>query len=92
MVLLNINSNAWSRRRFVKMALALPLGGLFSRLRAFAAPHTNRVKITDIKVMQIQKIAGNSLIKIETDSGLVGHGARSPGGPDSASRRGRGNR
>jgi L-alanine-DL-glutamate epimerase-like enolase superfamily enzyme len=81
MVLLHINSNPWSRRRFVKMALALPLAGLFSRLRAFAAPHTNRVKITDIKVMQIQKIAGNSLIKIETDSGLVGYGEAGVSGP-----------
>jgi L-alanine-DL-glutamate epimerase-like enolase superfamily enzyme len=63
------------------MALALPVAGLFSRLRAFAAPHANRVKITDIKVMQIQKIAGNSLIKIETDSGLVGSGEAGVSGP-----------
>ena len=71
----------WSRRRFVKMALSLPLVGLFSRFHALAAPHTNRVKITDIKVMQIQKIAGNTLIKIETDSGLTGYGEAGVSGP-----------
>jgi hypothetical protein len=48
-----MTGNPWSRRRFVKVALTLPLAGLFSRLHALAAPHMNRVKITDIKVMQI---------------------------------------
>lgn len=34
----------------------------------------NKVKITDIKAMQIKRIAGNCLIKIETDAGIAGYG------------------
>ena len=54
------------------MAAALPAAGLFSGYRALAAPHVNRVKITAIKAMAIRNIAGNCLIRIDTDSGLSG--------------------
>lgn len=78
---MNIHNAIPSRRNFIRMAISLPLAGLFSKLNAFAQPHLNRVKITDIKVMQIQGIAGNSLVKIETDSGLVGYGEAGISGP-----------
>jgi galactonate dehydratase len=39
------------------------------------------VKITAIKAMQVRGIAGNCLIKIETDQGLVGYGEAGATGP-----------
>ena len=43
-------------------------------------PERGRVQITDIKAMQLQKHP-LSLIKIETDVGLVGYGEASTHGP-----------
>jgi hypothetical protein len=64
-----------TRRNLLRLALALPVTGTWlSRLRAFAAPHVNRVKITDVRAMAINSIAGNCLIRIDTDSGLAGYG------------------
>ena len=51
------------------------------RYQALAAPHVNRVKITDVKAMAINNIAGNCLIRIDTDSGLTGYGEAGSSGP-----------
>jgi galactonate dehydratase len=63
------------------LAVALPAAGLFNRFRALAAPHVNRVKITNIRAMAINNIAGNCLIRIDTDAGLVGYGEAGATGP-----------
>jgi L-alanine-DL-glutamate epimerase-like enolase superfamily enzyme len=70
-----------SRRDLIRLAVALPSAGLFSHYRALAAPSLNRVKITNIKAMAVQNIAGNCLIRIDTDSGLVGYGEAGATGP-----------
>jgi L-alanine-DL-glutamate epimerase-like enolase superfamily enzyme len=70
-----------SRRDFLKLALALPAGGWMARYRAMAAPVTGSVKITDLKAMAIQSIAGNCLIRIDTDAGLKGYGEAGATGP-----------
>jgi len=61
--------------------LALPAGAWIERLHAYAEPHKGKVKITNVKAMQIANIAGNCLIKIETDAGLVGYGEAGSTGP-----------
>ena len=70
-----------SRRNLLRFAVALPAAGLFSRYRAMAAPNVNRVKITSIRAMAIKNIAGNCLIRIDTDSGLSGFGEAGATGP-----------
>ena len=71
----------WTRRDIFRMAAALPAGSLFSRLQAVAAPNLNKVKITNIRAMAIKNIAGNCLIRIDTDSGLTGYGEAGSTGP-----------
>jgi hypothetical protein len=63
------------------MALALPAGNVFSRLRAAAVPYAAKVKITGIKAVAVQNIAGNCLIKVETGVGLAGYGEAGATGP-----------
>ena len=70
-----------TRRDFIRLAVALPSAGLFARYRALAAPDLHRVKITDVRAMAIQNIAGNCLVRIDTDSGLVGYGEAGATGP-----------
>ncbi len=70
-----------TRRNLMRLAVALPVGTVFSRLRAFAAPLANKVKITGIKALQIGGIAGNCLIRVDTDAGLVGYGEAGVTGP-----------
>jgi L-alanine-DL-glutamate epimerase-like enolase superfamily enzyme len=70
-----------SRRDLIRLAVALPSAGLFARYRAMAAPSLKRVKITDVRAMAIQNIAGNCLVRIDTDSGLVGYGEAGSTGP-----------
>ncbi len=70
-----------SRRDLLRMAVALPAAGLFAGYRAMAAPNVNRVKITNIRVLAIRNIAGNCLIRIDTDSGLSGFGEAGATGP-----------
>jgi L-alanine-DL-glutamate epimerase-like enolase superfamily enzyme len=70
-----------SRRDLMRLAVALPSVGLFSRYRALAAQNLNRVKITGIRAMAIQNIAGNCLIRIDTDSGVTGYGEAGATGP-----------
>src|SRR5436305_4803124 len=59
-----------TRRDLFRLAAGLP----FTRLRALAAPHINRVKITDVRAMAINNIAGNCLIRVDTDAGITGYG------------------
>jgi L-alanine-DL-glutamate epimerase-like enolase superfamily enzyme len=68
--------NSLSRRDLIRLA-----AGSFTTFRALAAPNVNRVKITAIRAMQIKNIAGNCLIRIDTDSGLTGYGEAGATGP-----------
>lgn len=52
-----------------------------TRYTALAQPHQGKVKITAVKAMQVQNIAGNCLIKIETDAGITGYGEAGATGP-----------
>jgi len=70
-----------SRRDLLRVALGLPAAGLFARYQAMAAPNVNRVKITNVRAMAIRNIAGNCLIRIDTDSGLTGYGEAGATGP-----------
>ena len=70
-----------TRRELFRLALALPAAGVFTRFNPLVAADRNKVKITDIKAMQINRIAGNCLIKIETDAGIVGFGEAGMTGP-----------
>lgn len=70
-----------SRREWFRRALALPAGAWMARYNALAQPHRGKVKITALKAMQVQDIAGNCLIKIETDAGLTGYGEAGATGP-----------
>jgi L-alanine-DL-glutamate epimerase-like enolase superfamily enzyme len=71
----------WTRRDLLRMAVALPAGGFLSRYQALAAPQMNRVKITNVRAMAIKNIAGNCLIRVDTDSGLTGYGEAGSTGP-----------
>lgn len=64
----------WTRRDLLRLAIALPVGTLFSRYRALAAPYRNKVKITALKAMGIKTASGNCLVRVDTDSGLSGYG------------------
>src|SRR5579862_2398612 len=70
-----------SRRELMRLAVALPGLGWIDRYRALAAPNLNRVKITNIRAMAIQNIAGNCLIRIDTDGGITGYGEAGATGP-----------
>jgi len=72
---------AMTRRNLLRLAVALPAAGSFLRYRALAVPFAGRVKITEIKAMAIQNIAGNCLIRIDTDAGLTGYGEAGATGP-----------
>src|SRR5580692_9145997 len=77
----NSHMPSLSRRDLLRAALALPAAGLFARYRAMAAPSVNRVKITSVRAMAIRNIAGNCLIRIDTDGGLTGYGEAGATGP-----------
>jgi galactonate dehydratase len=51
------------------------------RYHAFAQSHRGKVKITAIHAVQIKNIAGNCLIRIDTDAGLHGYGEAGVSGP-----------
>jgi len=71
----------WTRRDLFRLAVALPAGLWLARYRALAAPYRNQVKITNIQAMAIRNIAGNCLIRIDTDAGLSGYGEAGATGP-----------
>ena len=70
-----------SRRDLIRLAVALPSAGVFNGYGAMAAPSLKRVKITAIRAMALQNIAGNCLVRIDTDSGLAGYGEAGATGP-----------
>ena len=61
-----------NRRTWLRMVLGAPIALSIPSFDAFAQNQRGKVKITDVKAMQISNIAGNCLIRIDTDSGLVG--------------------
>lgn len=65
----------------LRLAVTLPAGSLFTRYRALAAPHQGKVKITAIHAMALKNIAGNCLIRVDTDAGLTGYGEAGASGP-----------
>src|ERR1700759_3720389 len=70
-----------TRRNLIRLAVALPAAASFSRFRALAQPNLKKVKITAVKAMAIKNIAGNCLIRIDTDAGLTGYGEAGASGP-----------
>ena len=50
-------------------------------LQPLPASETGRVRITALKAMELKDSAGQSLVKIETDAGLVGYGEAGANGP-----------
>lgn len=71
----------WTRRDLLRLAVTLPAGSFLARYQALAAPHRNQVKITGIRAMAIKNIAGNCLIRVDTDAGLSGYGEAGSTGP-----------
>ena len=71
---------ALTRRNFLHL-LGLPAGAWLAGFQSLRAAYEGKVKITAIKAMQIRNIAGNCLVKIETDQGLVGYGESGVSGP-----------
>jgi L-alanine-DL-glutamate epimerase-like enolase superfamily enzyme len=71
----------FTRRQWLMRALAAPGFAWMARYGVFAQPHRGKVKIISIKAMQIHNIAGNCLIRIETDAGLTGFGEAGASGP-----------
>jgi len=71
----------WTRRDLLRLAVALPAGSFLARYQALAAPYQGKVKITAVKAMAIRNIAGNCLIRIDTDAGLTGYGEAGATGP-----------
>lgn len=69
-----------TRRDLFRLAVALPAGACVARYQALAARDRKRVKITEIKAMNLGN-RGTSLLKIETDAGLAGYGEASASGP-----------
>jgi L-alanine-DL-glutamate epimerase-like enolase superfamily enzyme len=66
--------STWTRRNFIKASLALPVAAWFANFKAMAAPFTGAVKIKAIKCLELTTVSGGCLIRIETDSGLIGYG------------------
>jgi L-alanine-DL-glutamate epimerase-like enolase superfamily enzyme len=76
----------WTRRDLLRLAVALSAGGFLNHYKALAAPHQGKVKITAIKAMALKNIAGNCLIRVDTDAGLTGYGEAGATGPMARSR------
>ncbi len=58
-----------------------PLAGSLSALRAYAAPVAGKVRITGIRAMALDHMAGNCLIRVDTDAGISGIGEAGATGP-----------
>ena len=50
-------------------------------LETLSESEKNRVRITDVKAMQLKDQAGQSLVKVETDAGVYGIGEAGASGP-----------
>ena len=75
-----------TRRQWLLRMLALPAGAWMTQFHSLAQAHRGKVKLAAVKAMQVKNIAGNCLIKIETDSGLIGYGEAGSSGPMARSR------
>lgn len=66
----------YSRRNFLGRIMAMPAGIWLASYKDFSESPAfrNQVKITAIKVMQLDFQSDGCILKIETDSGLVGYG------------------
>jgi L-alanine-DL-glutamate epimerase-like enolase superfamily enzyme len=73
--------NPGMTRRQWLLQLALPASAWMTRFKTFAQGHRGKVKITAVKAMQVKNIAGNCLIRVETDAGLIGYGEAGASGP-----------
>jgi L-alanine-DL-glutamate epimerase-like enolase superfamily enzyme len=71
----------WSRRRFMKLAVMLPISASLAHFRLIAQAQAKKVKITGIRAMALNNIAGNCLIRIDTDGGVTGYGEAGATGP-----------
>src|SRR5262249_47427530 len=71
----------WTRRDLLRVALPLPPGAPLDHYNAIAAPYLGKVKITAIKAMALKNIAGNCLIRVDTDAGITGYGEAGSSGP-----------
>ena len=71
----------YSRRQLLRLAVSLPLGASFDSLRARTETHAGKIKITAIQAMALRNIAGNCLIRVDTDAGLSGYGEAGASGP-----------
>ena len=76
-----MSCQGWNRRRFMKLAVMLPVSASLGRFRILAQTQAKKVKITGISAMALNNIAGNSLIRVDTDSGLTGYGEAGATGP-----------
>ena len=63
-----------NRRDLLKMVIGAPVASWLLGYRALAAPFANMVKITAIKTMGLDNLGDGSLVRVETDAGLVGYG------------------
>ncbi|HYI92720.1 MAG TPA: mandelate racemase/muconate lactonizing enzyme family protein [Bryobacteraceae bacterium] len=75
-----------TRRTLLRALMTASATTSFPRYRALAQAQRGKVKITDVKAMQVKNIAGNCLIRINTDAGLVGYGEAGASGPMARSR------
>ena len=75
-----------TRRTLLRALMTTSAATSFAPYRAFAQAQRGKVKITDVKAMQVKSIAGNCLIRINTDAGLVGYGEAGASGPMARSR------
>src|SRR5258708_25889477 len=71
----------WTGRRFIKLAVMVPVSARLAYFRLLAQTQAKKVKITGISAMALNNIAGNSLIRVDTDSGLTGYGEAGATGP-----------
>lgn len=73
--------NRWTRRDLLQLMAIAPLAGYLSALQAYAAPLAGKVRITGIKAMALEHMAGNCLIRVDTDAGVSGIGEAGATGP-----------
>ena len=71
----------WTRRDVLRFGAGLVAASCLAPYRALAAAEQSKVKITRIQAMAIRNIAGNCLIRIDTDQGLSGYGEAGATGP-----------
>ncbi len=74
-------ASTWTRRDLMRLAITVPVGAFLSHFKAIAAPYVSKVKITNVRAMALKNIAGNCLVRIDTDAGLIGYGEAGSTGP-----------